>query len=247
MILRKQNSRRRVLHRLIVMLRKNHMRTFSTCLTIFIQKIHIDLLPQFPKNLLRTGFDSLFLMDYKLLQPAAARKRPGSHLHQGIRKLQPLQLFASIKNISSDFLQCIGKNDLLHFLPGKKSLFPERNYIFALPGFCIFFSILMCGKRIRRRTDYRKAIDLFRQHHPAVCSVTTDNFYCILFDSVMYFHNSPSYQETDIRNPFPVFILQESSHLLLIPIFYSTSASHCSLIIHFMQEIFPKPQILSNT
>ena len=168
------------------------MRTFSTCLTIFIQKIHIDLLPQFPKNLLRTGFDSLFLMDYKLLQPAAARKRPGSHLHQGIRKLQPLQLFASIKNISSDFLQCIGKNDLLHFLPGKKSLFPERNYIFALPGFCIFFSILMCGKRIRRRTDYRKPLNFCRDHDPVIGTVTADDFCCIVFNSVMYFHRTLS-------------------------------------------------------
>ena len=192
MILRKQNSRRRVLHRLIVMLRKNHMRTFFTCLAIFIQKIHIDLLPQFPKNLLRTGFDSLFLMDYKLLQPAASRKCPGSHLHQGIRKLQPFQFFASIKNISSDFLQRIWKNDLLHFLPGKKSLFPERNYIFALPGFCIFFSILMCGKRIRRRTDYRKPLNFCRDHDPVIGTVTADDFCCIVFNSVMYFHRTLS-------------------------------------------------------
>ena len=125
MILCKQNSRRRVLHRLIVMLRKNHMRTFSTCLTIFIQKIHIDLLPQLTEDLLCTGLEPFFLMDHKLLQPATARKCPGSHLHQGIRKFQPFQFFASIKNISSDFLQCIGKNDLLHFLSGKKPLFSE--------------------------------------------------------------------------------------------------------------------------
>ena len=168
------------------------MRTFFTCLAIFIQKIHIDLLPQFPKNLLRTGFDSLFLMDYKLLQPAASRKCPGSHLHQGIRKLQPFQFFASIKNISSDFLQRIWKNDLLHFLPGKKSLFPERNYIFALPGFCIFFSILMCGKRIRRRTDYRKPLNFCRDHDPVIGTVTADDFCCIVFNSVMYFHRTLS-------------------------------------------------------
>ena len=223
------------------------MRTFSRSLTIFIQKIHIDLLPQLTEDLLRTGLEPFFLMDHKLLQPAASRKRPGSHLHQRIRKFQPLQLFASIKDISSNLLQRIRKNDLLHFLPGKKSIFPERKCVFALPGFCLFFTILMCGKRIRRRTDYRKTIDLFRKHHPAVCSVTTDNFYCIIFDSVMYFHNSPSYRETDIRNSFPVLILQESSHLLLILIFYSTSASHCSLIIYFMQEIFPRSQILSDT
>ena len=180
-------------------------------------------------------------MDHKLLQPAASRTCPGSHLHQRIRKLQPLQFFASIKNISSDFLQRIWKNDFLHFFSGKKSLFSERNYIFALPGFCIFFSILVCGKCIRRRTDYRKPLNFCRDHDPVIGTVTADDFYCILFDSVMYFHNSPSYQETDIRNPFPVFILQESPHLLLIPIFYSTSAFHCSLIIHFMQEIFPYP------
>ena len=186
-------------------------------------------------------------MDHNFLQPTAACKRPGSHLHQGIRKFQPFQFFASIKNISSDFLQCLWKNDLLHFLSGKKPLSSERKGVFTLPDFRLFLTILMCGKRIRRRTDYRKTVDLFRQHHPAVCSVTTDNFYCIIFDSVMYFHNSPSYREADIRNPFPVFILQESSHLLLILIFYSTSASHCSLIIHFMQEIFPRSQILSDT
>ena len=168
------------------------MRTFSTCLTIFIQKIHIDLLPQLTEDLLCTGLEPFFLMDHKLLQPATARKCPGSHLHQGIRKFQPFQFFASIKNISSDFLQCIGKNDLLHFLSGKKSLFPERNYIFALPGFCIFFSILMCRKRIRRRTDYRKTIDLFRQHDPVIGTITPNDLYCIIFNSVMYFHRTLS-------------------------------------------------------
>ena len=169
------------------------MRTFSTYLAIFIQKIHIDLLPQLPKDFLCTGFDPLFLMDHKLLQPAAARKRPGSHLHQRIRKFQPFQFFASIKNISSDFLQRIRENDLLHFFAGKKPLFSKRKCIFILPDFRLFLTILVCRKRIRRRTDYRKTIDFFRKHDPVIGTVTADDFYRIIFDSVMYFHNSPLY------------------------------------------------------
>ena len=169
------------------------MRTFFTCLAIFIQKIHIDLLPQFPKNLLRTGFDSLFLMDYKLLQPAAARKRPGSHLHQRIRKFQPFQFFASIKNISSDFLQRIWKNDFLHFFSGKKSLFSKRKCIFILPDFRLFLTILVYRKRIRRRTDYRKPLNFCRDHDPVIGTVTADDFCCIVFNSVMYFHRTCSF------------------------------------------------------